>query len=46
MRLTWIQWTQLVAAAMAIAVLVGAARERLRSERHCRTQATIVVDCR
>lgn len=46
MRLTWTQWVQLGAAAMVIATLVGAARERLRLERHCRMIATIVVDCR
>jgi hypothetical protein len=45
-KLTVLNWVQLIAAALVLAVIVGTARERLRSERHCHAIATIVVDCR
>jgi hypothetical protein len=46
MRLSLFEWVQLVAVALVLTVVVTAARERLRTERHCRMVATLVVDCR
>jgi hypothetical protein len=46
MRLSLFRWVQLVAVALVVTVLLAAARDRLRSERHCLLVATLVVDCR
>lgn len=45
MKLTLLQWTQMVAAALAITVMVTTARERIRTDQHCRMAATLIVDC-
>jgi hypothetical protein len=45
-KLTKFQLVQLAAAALVVAALMSAARERLRSERtECRLEATIVAHC-
>jgi hypothetical protein len=45
-KLSALNWVQLIAAALVLAMIVGTARERLRYDRHCHAVATIVVDCR
>lgn len=45
MKLTLLQWTQMIAAALAITVMVMTARERIKVDRHCQMAATLIVDC-